>query len=419
MPPVDYSIKNIEEVVRPHLDGTIRNADHARLTAPGENYLSLVLRVDFEVDQKGLRKKVSTVAKRIPMGDQQHMIDMHCQTMHNEIKWYKEIVPLLVSFGEEYGVKVDIFPKCLGARYSLDPTKKRADSESVLVLENLHPEGYGNADRYIGFDLTATKAILKKLALFHVLPIAVKTNKPESFETLKRYLDEAKPRPPPKDGDKPPHGPPGMKPGEKKPEEMLLEAVKNLPECGPYILKIEDVLKRCKMGPMEEFHLAEEPWNTMVHGDVWVNNIMVKEDRKGVHVKLVDFQMMRYGSFGHDLVFFLLSSVRNDVLKEHIDELLKFYHEEFNSLLRQFRTNLELPYELFLDMVKETAYSNEVGHSLTFCTVIFGEKGTGVDVAVEGHDFFALMRNTLSNMNSYHKEKLVHIAAESVRKGWI
>ncbi|XP_050296698.1 uncharacterized protein LOC126736409 [Anthonomus grandis grandis] len=416
MSAIDYSIKNVEEIVQPHLDGAIKNVDYARLTAPGENFASLILRVDFELDQNGLKKKVSTVAKTIPKGDQGMM---HCQAMHNEIKWYKEIVPLLVSFGEEYGVKVDIFPKCLGARYSLDPTKERADSESVLVLENLHPEGYGNADRYVGLDLAATKTVLKKLALFHVLPIALKTNKPESFETLKRFFEESNPPPssPKNDDDQPARKRPPI-----RPEGILLEAIKKLPECAPYILQIEDVMNRCHMGPIQHIHLEEEPWNTAVHGDFWINNVMVKDDdesEQGVQVKLVDFQMMKYGSFGHDLVFFLLISVRNDVLKEHIDELLKFYHAEFNSLLTQFKTNLKLPYELFLNMVKQTAYLNEVGHSLFFCTIIFGEKGTGVDVAVEEHNLFDLMRNMLSNISSSHREKIVHVMEESMRQGWI
>ena len=56
MSEIDFSIQNIEEVVK--FDGKVKNAVVTRLTAPGENYLSLVLKVDIEVEKNGQSKIV-------------------------------------------------------------------------------------------------------------------------------------------------------------------------------------------------------------------------------------------------------------------------------------------------------------------------------------------------------------------------
>lgn len=138
MASTDFSIKDIEKVVT--FDGKIKQVEITRLTAPGENYLGLVLKVDFEVEKNGHSRVISSVAKCMPKSNAiPPMILAH--HMRNEIAWYTEIVPLLKDFAEENKIDLNIYPKFYGSRYSLDPEKKEPDEESVLLMENLIPEG--------------------------------------------------------------------------------------------------------------------------------------------------------------------------------------------------------------------------------------------------------------------------------------
>ncbi|XP_030767132.1 uncharacterized protein LOC115890909 [Sitophilus oryzae] len=464
MPPIDYSIKNLDKVVK--LDGIIKNAEYTRLTAPGENFLSLVLRVDIDVERDGKKKTVSTVAKRVPLGSNNFALHMNIQSMKNEIKFYSDLIPILTKFASENGVDAsELFPKYYGSRLSLDSINGDADREALIVLENLIPLGYRNEDRYIGFDLVTTRAILKSLALFHVIPLALKFKNPEQFKHVKEFLDSTHPKPPggphdgPPRGPKPPgdlpppaglpppgghpplHGPPppqgphggppgpppnGGPPGRpnfpdgKGPDQVFFDTFKDMPELAPYITKFGPLISRANEPPIFGNKPGKEPWATIGHSDFWVNNIMVKPVAgKEPLIKIVDFQVTGYKSFATDLVFFLLSSVRNDVVQDYFDDLLRFYYEEFTSTLKKFKVNLELTYKEYLDELQTAAKDQETRHALTFTTIIFGEKNSSIDWAVENVDMFTQMGKMIKNMNQYQKDKIIVIASEVCRRNWV
>lgn len=419
----DHSIKDVEKVVK--FDGTVKNVDITRLTAPGENYLSLVLKVDFGVENDGQSTTISSVAKRLPKSSLPFMMLGH--SMRNEIEWYSEIVPLLGGFAKENNIDLDVYPEHYGSRYSLDPEKKKPDDESVLILENLIPKGYQNDDRYIGFDLNTSKAALKALALFHALPIAIKIKKPELYKVLEDYLEKSSPPHPPGDlpgtdghNESPGPKPPVLPPGFTRLEETLLNKLETIPDLAPSLPKLKELFKKTFMGPMADKILADEPWNTFQHNDYWVNNIMVNHSNEEKPlIKIVDFQMCTYGSYAKDLVFFLLSSVNNDIAKEYMDDLLRFYYDEFTTVLRKANVDEELTYGDYLEAVNQAATRAEVGHSLIFSTIIFGEKGTGVDLAVEEFNPFVHIPRMIENMSQLQKEKIMMMVSESVKRNWL
>lgn len=140
----NYSIRDIETVLQPHLGGSkVTKVNLSRLTAPGENYLSLVFRVDVEVvNENGKSETVSAVAKRLPLfGDKKPEMDFNAVAMKNEIKWYSDVIPIYKEFARDYNIDSNYFPDYLGSRLSLNAASKDADSESVLLVRNLYPEG--------------------------------------------------------------------------------------------------------------------------------------------------------------------------------------------------------------------------------------------------------------------------------------
>lgn len=73
----------------------------------------------------------------------------------------------------------------------------------------------------------------------------------------------------------------------------------------------------------------------LTHGDVWVNNFMIKYDSENnpIDVLLIDFQMSFWSSPAVELIYFFISSLRDDIKVERFDDLVEFYHSElFNSL---------------------------------------------------------------------------------------
>ncbi|XP_060530518.1 uncharacterized protein LOC132704514 [Cylas formicarius] len=404
---VDVELNNLEDALKTRLNGKITKQTVTRLTPPGENFCSLILKVDLDTEENGKKETVHTVVKLLPL--QEKFKEMFRSCMKNEIQWYSKIIPLFKEFQEECGFEEtsDFFPEMYGGRLSLDSQKTEPDDDSILVLENLIVDGYKNEDRYIGFDLKTSKNILRRLATFHMGFIAMKLKKPELFEKeVKTYLEEMKPPPPPKDGGDP----------FPNPNEYILKAIGENPECSPLISKLEVVLQHDFFKTVPEI---VEPWATVSHSDFWVNNIMVKYEGDDVKIKFVDFQMCRYRSFAFDLIFFLLTSVQTPIQKQYFDELIRYYYFEFVKNLKLFKVDLSLSYEEYLEELK-TAASFEVHHSIFFSTIIFGTKNAEYDYSTDvNFDPGNHMLSMVKSMPPNQKEKMAVMTLLAAKRGWL
>lgn len=74
---------------------------------------------------------------------------------------------------------------------------------------------------------------------------------------------------------------------------------------------------------------------TLIHADLWTNNILCKQDSDGnsIDVKIIDYQMSFWGSPNADLIYLLFTSVMDDVKVKHFDEIVEFYYEELRESL--------------------------------------------------------------------------------------
>ncbi|XP_066257295.1 uncharacterized protein [Euwallacea similis] len=403
-----YAIKDIEKVII-GIDGRkVTKVDIARLSAPGENYLSLVFSVDILVeDRAGRRETIKAVAKRLPLVEMK--FNMSAMMMKNEIKFYSKIEPLLREFAKEYEFNTDYYPKYLGSRLSLDPEETEPDAETVLFIKNLLPEGYINEDRHIGFDLEAAKAILKTLARFHGIPLAMKFKNPEFFEVIKKTLEHPNFSGPPKNG--PPED-------AVDPDDLMWENIVKIPACQPYVSNLKKLQENLLPMPERFIGGGKEPWNTVSHNDFWVNNMLIKVP--GYLVKLLDFQGCSYSSFARDLVFFLLTSVRDEIQQTHFDDLLRYYYDELTAVLVKIHVpKLKFSYEEYLEEVNRVATKLEVSHALTFCNVIFAVKGAQKDHLTGEVDMFEKMKEMMNNMGERQKEKIGLVVKLCVRRGWL
>lgn len=80
-----------------------------------------------------------------------------------------------------------------------------------------------------------------------------------------------------------------------------------------------------------------EPYAVICHGDCWNNNTMFKLDanRKPVDVRLLDFQISRYGSPVLDILYYIFCCTQKELRDQHYDNFLQIYHSSLSKHLER------------------------------------------------------------------------------------
>lgn len=96
------------------------------------------------------------------------------------------------------------------------------------------------------------------------------------------------------------------------------------------------------------------------HGDSWINNMMFKSDEENnpIDVNLIDFQMSFWASPSCDLLYFLFSSVADDIKAIHFDHFIEFYHDQLTSALKKLKFDQHIPTltELHIDLLDKGSF---------------------------------------------------------------
>uniref|UniRef100_A0A1B6BY66 CHK kinase-like domain-containing protein n=1 Tax=Clastoptera arizonana TaxID=38151 RepID=A0A1B6BY66_9HEMI len=102
------------------------------------------------------------------------------------------------------------------------------------------------------------------------------------------------------------------------------------------------------------------------HGDYWTNNILFRCDNEGniCQTKLIDFQLVVYGTYVIDLHYFTWSSISPCVRKQRLDELYSIYLETWNNSLERYGCEERISVEDFkIEMEATLLY----GFFIVFC----------------------------------------------------
>lgn len=241
--------------------------------------------------------------------------------------------------------------------------------------------------------------ILTDLAKFHAIPLAIKVLKPETFETkIKKYLACFNPQ------------------REHFDETPILNVVIGVleqdEECKQYI---NEMKKSYELQEKDTLSFRE-PFATLSHRDMWINNFMVKvEDGKVVKNKFVDFQGYTYQSPVRDLLFFLFSSVQVSVLKEQLDHLLEFYHKQFIETLEEHHCPTEdFTLNKFLDEIKYYGIYEIFHLVFMMILVVFGRKAEPTEGNFEHPPMY-----TEDDMPQELKERAWWVMKEFGQRQWL
>lgn len=251
--------------------------------------------------------------------------------------------------------------------------------------------------------------ILKDLATFHAVPLALKLQKSQLFEEkIKKNLI------------RPEFKAPEPKEGQERPSlsfDAWIEALENLPSCKPYMLNLKKTIDAVMEKPSSLWGHREkrEPFATICHNDLWVNNTMqVFQGTKMLKNKFVDFQVCSYDGPTHDLLFFIWSSVQGSVIKQHFDDLVDHYHNNFLEVLTQLGCDVS-PFvsEKFEEELKISS-KFQILHTFMMTRAIFANKGQFAFDMSKGP--VAVRREELSEAVVDRCELVIEISG---RRGWI
>lgn len=195
--------------------------------------------------------------------------------------------------------------------------------------------------------------------------------------------------------------------------EMLLGIIEENMDCIPLLPKIKKAIDLHK----DDRTSSREPFATLSHKDMWVNNFMVKlEDGNVVKNKFIDFQDFSYESPVRDLLFFLFTGVQIDVLKENVDYFLKFYHEHFVKSLEDLRCpTKEFSYEKYMDEIEHFGIF-EIFHILFLFIIVELGKNDGWSKNADGSPSFSFSKD---NVSIDIKERIWWSVQEFEKRKWL
>ncbi|XP_054733575.1 uncharacterized protein LOC129241311 [Anastrepha obliqua] len=251
---------------------------------------------------------------------------------------YHEVVPEFEQLYRAVGVEVNFSAKC----YHIETPSEFG----VILLEELCPFGYTNANHLEGLNLEHTKAVLERLAQWHAASAVRAETKglyPELFlkgmfseftesqqGSMKAYYDTFKP--------------------------SLFESIRSLNGHEEYIDDLAQAFDSKAKESTRGSHYEPSEFNALNHGDCWVNNVMFKYDSQGniEDTLLIDYQMINYGSPAKDLIYFLLSSTICDLKVKQFDYSIRFYHDHLvkNLQLLEYSKNLPTLKEIHIAVMK-------------------------------------------------------------------
>ncbi|XP_014203573.1 uncharacterized protein LOC106635896 [Copidosoma floridanum] len=291
---------------------------------PGESYSGILAKVDVTIhrDEGDKDESLHLIMKRI------NMLDIFFEPqviLKREVFIYTDLIPAYQNLEKELGIKgneiIDITPKYYGHQNSREENSDVVDANALLLLENLYSHGYYMCDRSSGLDFNRAKTTLSALSRYHALGIAMRQKRPGDFEKIISQVKNS-----------------GLK-------ALVLEnifrnhyeALMNEPKLEQYLSKIEFYFQNCNS--------IDGPWTTITHGDLRLNNLLfLKKDSSrpdDIDVKTIDFQISQYESSLKDVMYFWITSLDEDTLKNRLDDLLDFYYASFMSWLRRYDCDVE------------------------------------------------------------------------------
>ena len=145
-----------------------------------------------------------------------------------------------------------------------------------------------------------------------------------------------------------------------------LDAIADLVSTWPGFEEITVKLRKLHSSLYENcrkaFDAKKNQFNTLTHGDIWVNNVMFSynERNEPEKVMLFDFQFCFWGSPSIDLHYFLNTSLEEDLRLNCQDELIQYCYRVLHETLIRLGYSRRIPtlLEFHMEVMSNSFYGN-------------------------------------------------------------
>ncbi|XP_017124146.1 uncharacterized protein LOC108144026 [Drosophila elegans] len=285
-------------------------------TAKGDNYASVMTRVKVLYLKSGAKTPeieyyiVKTTYENDAFASG---IFSEYQVSTTEMRMYDKILPQLTSLIGKTRQPEKLFAKTIYVDYE----------HEAIIFEDLAVAKYILADRLIGFDLEHTRLGLRKLAKMHAAAAVLNERQPGVLTQFDHGIFNRHTQ--------------GFAPVFVNLVGVAADFANECPELGEhYAKKLKELQKRVMEYSTRVYDPQPGEFNTLVHGDYWVNNVMLRygEKKEPLDMTLIDFQFCSWSSPAVDLHYFFNSSVQSKIRFERQDELIQYYHSVLVETLK-------------------------------------------------------------------------------------
>ncbi|XP_055544366.1 uncharacterized protein LOC129729654 [Wyeomyia smithii] len=290
----------------------------------GENYSSDILRVkiNYVTGSNNHRTQTYIVKSSLATEGMADLLEQY-DVFHREIAVYRNVMP-----------RVERMLATIGYRSKLAPLAHVISSTvpKHFVFEDLSLHGFRPANRKRGLSYKQLAMVLEKVAKFHAATAVLfsmdqETMRDHHYRNINEEIhhfyplfqnsmlgcaEEAKT-------------------WSTTPESIVEKLFK---------LQKSVIDKGCQV-----YTRDNSTFNVLNHGDLWVNNIMYKDDASGnpIDCILVDYAVGFFGSPAIDLSYLLFTSSSDDITTEQFDLLLQHYHSELVDCLKKLNYTKQIP----------------------------------------------------------------------------
>ncbi|KAH8294758.1 hypothetical protein KR018_002600 [Drosophila ironensis] len=285
-------------------------------TGKGENFVGVMTRiyVDYQQGDGVVLSKSYIVKQSLSLDNPQTEVFVEYNLYVREMDVYEFFLPQMKTILQEAGFRGKLSPDAIVVDRQRD----------TMILEDLAPDKFVNADRVKLLDVAHTKLVLDMLARFHAAAMILRKRHPE-FLTQCFYT----------------HFFSRDKKGYTEVFTGLFRAFLKFINGQPDLQKTYgDRLERLGPHLMERgaraFDVGQKDLQTLIHGDCWTTNVMFQYDDEGSPQTVValDFQFSNCTSPAIDLHYFFTTSLREEV-QEREDELLEHYYHTLKDSLKK------------------------------------------------------------------------------------
>ncbi|XP_070494590.1 uncharacterized protein [Chironomus tepperi] len=319
-----------------------KSASLASASGKNDNFISDIYRLTIKFDLPGTADQSIDVILKVSFEIVSEMTDL--SLFRREQLMYEDMIKSFEEIWTENGYNINFAPKC----YKITEVPCE-----IMVLEDLNVEGYQMISKKVGLDLQQTKIVLSKLAKFHAASAVrfVKDNKTQSH-CLNRVATHVK----------------------HSPDSPIISSMRTLFNKLIQVAQTfsSDYSDKMAQWPldvlMDSYFDVAHPMKcglmTLAHADLWINNVMLKQDSNGnsIDVKIIDYQMSFWGSPNADLIYLMFTSVMDEVKVKHFDEIIEFYYGALRRSLEMVKYEEYIPTveELKEDLMDNRMYANQL-----------------------------------------------------------